>query len=116
MMAGAISGSTTSRHSGTFRALVWSLSITDSRHFSAPFEGESAELVIASGEGVCVEPENGKDLADQVLKLYQDPARCRALGTNGRHYVLAHFDRQVLARKLIDLMQHVVRGEVGGQA
>jgi hypothetical protein len=25
-------------------------------------EGESAELVIASGGGVCIEPENGKDL------------------------------------------------------
>ncbi|MEK7762566.1 MAG: hypothetical protein AAB433_13385 [Nitrospirota bacterium] len=26
----------------------------------------------------------------------------------GRRYVLAHFDRQVLARKLTDVMQHVV--------
>jgi hypothetical protein len=73
MMAGEISGSTASRHSGTSRALVGSLSITDSRHFSAPFEGESAEL-----------------------------------GMHGRQYVLAHFDRQVLARKLTDVMQHVV--------
>ncbi|MDP3090982.1 MAG: glycosyltransferase family 4 protein [Nitrospira sp.] len=71
-------------------------------------EGESAELVMSSGGGVCIEPENGKDLADQVLKLSQDPARCRALGTSGRHYVLAHFDRQVLARKLTDVMQQVV--------
>ena len=72
-------------------------------------EGESAELVMSSGGGICIEPENGKDLADQVLKLYHDPARCRALGTSGRHYVLAHFDRQVLARKLTDVMQQVVR-------
>lgn len=71
-------------------------------------EGESAELVRASGGGVCIEPENGKDLADQVLKLYRDPARCRALGTSGRHHVLAHFDRQVLARKLTAVMQQVV--------
>lgn len=71
-------------------------------------EGESAELVMSSGGGVCIEPENGKDLADHVLKLYQDPTRCRELGTSGRQYVLAHFDRQVLARKLTDVMQHVV--------
>ncbi|MEK7762564.1 MAG: glycosyltransferase family 4 protein [Nitrospirota bacterium] len=71
-------------------------------------EGESAELVMSSGGGVCIEPENGKDLADQVLALYHDPARCKELGTCGRHYVLAHFDRQVLARKLTDVMQHVV--------
>jgi glycosyltransferase involved in cell wall biosynthesis len=71
-------------------------------------EGESAALVMSSGRGVCIEPENGKDLAGQVLKLYQDPARCKELGTNGRHYVLAHFDRQVLARKLTDVIQQVV--------
>jgi glycosyltransferase involved in cell wall biosynthesis len=33
-------------------------------------EGESAELVMSSGGGICIEPENGKDLADQVLKLF----------------------------------------------
>ena len=71
-------------------------------------EGESAELVMASGGGICIEPENGKDLAKQVLALYQDPGRCRELGTSGRHYVLVHFDRQVLARKLTDVMQQVV--------
>ena len=63
---------------------------------------------MSSGGGVCIERENGKDLADQVLKLYQDPARCRTLGTSSRHYVLVHFDRQVLARKLTDVMQHGV--------
>jgi glycosyltransferase involved in cell wall biosynthesis len=71
-------------------------------------EGESAELVMAAGGGICIEPENGKDLAEQVVKLYRDPARCRALGTSGRHYVLAHFDRRVLARKLAAVMQQVV--------
>lgn len=71
-------------------------------------EGERAELVRASGGGVCIEPENGKDLADQVFALYHDPARCKELGTHGRHYVLTHFDRQVLTRKLTDVMQHVV--------
>ncbi len=71
-------------------------------------EGESAELVMAAGGGICIEPENGKDLADQVLALYHDPARCKELGMHGRRYVLAHFDRQVLARKLTDVMQQVV--------
>jgi glycosyltransferase involved in cell wall biosynthesis len=71
-------------------------------------EGESAELMMSSGGGVCIEPENGKDLAAQVLKLYRNPTRCRKLGTSGRQYVLVHFDRQVLARKLTDVMQHVV--------
>jgi glycosyltransferase involved in cell wall biosynthesis len=70
--------------------------------------GDDAELVMSSGGGICIEPENGKDIADQVLKLYRNPTRCRELGTSGRQYVLAHFDRQVLARKLTDVMQQVV--------
>jgi colanic acid biosynthesis glycosyl transferase WcaI len=71
-------------------------------------EGKRAELVMSSGGGVCIEPENGKDLADQVLKLSQDPARCRALGTSGRHYVLAHFDRWVLARRFAEVIKLAV--------
>ncbi len=63
---------------------------------------------MAAVGGICIEPENGKDLAVQALQLYRDPARCRELSTSERHYVLAHFDRQVLARKLTDVMQHVV--------
>jgi len=70
-------------------------------------EGESAELIMSAGGGICIEPENGKDLASQVLKLYRDPSRCRALGTSGRQYVLAHFDRQVLARRFADVLQRV---------
>lgn len=70
--------------------------------------------MISSGGGICIEPEKGKDLADQVLKLSQDPARCRELDASGRHYVLAHFDRQVLAKKLTDVMQQVVsKGSAG---
>jgi hypothetical protein len=39
---------------------------------------------------------------------HHDPARCKEFGIHGRHYVLVHFDRQVLARKLTDVMRHVV--------
>jgi glycosyltransferase involved in cell wall biosynthesis len=72
-------------------------------------EGESAELVMSAGGGICIEPENAKDLASQVLKLYRDPTLCQKLGSSGRRYVLEHFDRQVLARRYADVMQLVCR-------
>jgi glycosyltransferase involved in cell wall biosynthesis len=72
-------------------------------------EGESAELVMSAGGGICIEPESSKDLAIQVLKLYRDPAMCQELGSSGRRYVLKHFDRQVLARRFADVMQQVCR-------
>ena len=70
-------------------------------------EGESAELVMSAGGGICIEPESSKDLAIQVLKLYRDPALRQELGSSGRRYVLEHFDRQVLARRFADVMQLV---------
>lgn len=70
-------------------------------------EGESAELVMSAGGGICIEPESAKDLAIQVLKLYRDPAMCQELGSSGRRYVLEHFDREVLARRFADVMQLV---------
>ncbi len=71
-------------------------------------EGERAELVMSAGGGICIEPETAKDLAIQVLKLYRDPAMCQELGSSGRRYVLEHFDRQVLARHLADVIQRAV--------
>ncbi|MEO7861305.1 MAG: glycosyltransferase family 4 protein, partial [Nitrospirales bacterium] len=67
-------------------------------------EGESAELVLSAGGGICIEPESSKDLAIQVLKLYRDPMLRQELGSSGRRYVLEHFDRQVLARRFADVM------------
>lgn len=72
-------------------------------------EGESAELVMSAGGGICIEPEDAKDLASQVLNLYRDPTRCQELGASGRRYVLDHFDRQVLARRFADVMLLVCR-------
>ncbi|MEO7862831.1 MAG: glycosyltransferase family 4 protein, partial [Nitrospirales bacterium] len=72
-------------------------------------EGESAELVLSAGGGICIEPESSKDLAMQVLKLYRDPMLRQELGSSGRRYVLEHFDRQVLARRFADVMKLVCR-------
>ena len=70
-------------------------------------EGESAELVLSAGGGICIEPESSNELAIQVCKLYRDPMLCQELGSSGRRYVLEHFDRQVLARRFADVMKLV---------
>jgi glycosyltransferase involved in cell wall biosynthesis len=72
-------------------------------------EGESAELMMSAGGGICIEPESSKDLAIQVLKLYRDPMLSQELGSSGRRYILEHFDRQVLARRFSDVMRLVRR-------
>lgn len=75
-------------------------------------EGESAELLQAAKAGICIEPEQADDLAAHVLELSQDPERCQQLGRNGRRYVMEHFDRVVLARKVTSVLEMVSRKTV----
>jgi glycosyltransferase involved in cell wall biosynthesis len=70
-------------------------------------EGESADLLRAAKAGICIEPEKADDLATQVLELSQNAERCQQLGRNGRRYVMEHFDRIVLARKLASVLEAV---------
>lgn len=75
-------------------------------------EGESADLLRAAKAGVCIEPEHADDLAARVLELAQHPEQRRQLGRNGRQYVMEHFDRTVLARKLASVIETVGRKTV----
>jgi glycosyltransferase involved in cell wall biosynthesis len=70
-------------------------------------EGESADLVRDAQAGICIEPEQAKELACRILELSRDREWCRRLGANGHRYVMDHFDRIVLARKLVSVMAAV---------
>jgi glycosyltransferase involved in cell wall biosynthesis len=70
-------------------------------------EGESAELIRAAQAGLCIEPEQADELAARVLELSQKPELCQQLGRNGRTYVIKHFDRTALARRLSALIETI---------
>ena len=61
--------------------------------------GEAREIVEEGDAGLVIEPESSGSLCAAVLKLADDPALGRQLGSNGQRYVTAHFDRRVLARR-----------------
>lgn len=48
------------------------------------------------GCGVCVEPENGRALADAVLRLQNDQQGRSAMGNKGRHFVERNFAREAV--------------------
>ena len=48
-------------------------------------------------------------LAAAIRKLAAAPDTCREMGTAGRAHVAAHFDRHVLAEKLLTLMKRLIR-------
>jgi len=70
-------------------------------------EGESADLLREAKAGMCIEPEQADELAARILELSRNPERCQQLGRNGRRYVIEHFDRIVLARKLASVLEAV---------
>ncbi|KUO72793.1 MAG: glycosyltransferase WbuB [Desulfosporosinus sp. BRH_c37] len=53
-------------------------------------EGEAAELVLSSGGGVVVEPENSAELARAIVELKENPDR-REMGRKGRQFVSDHY-------------------------
>jgi glycosyltransferase involved in cell wall biosynthesis len=70
-------------------------------------EGESAELIQGAQAGICIQPEQADELAARVLELSNNPELCHQLGRNGRKYVIEHFNRTVLARKLTSVIETV---------
>lgn len=60
-------------------------------------DGEARELVERANAGIYVEPEDGRGIADAVLRLYRSPELRNELGTSGRAYVIRYFDRQKIA-------------------
>jgi len=72
-------------------------------------EGEARQIVEAADAGIGIEPENAAELAAAVVALARDPERRSRMGYSGRAYVEAHFDRRVLARRYLEVLQSVAR-------
>ena len=54
-------------------------------------EGDARELVEEANCGIAIEPENPKQLAEAIIKLYGDDELRLKLGQNGRNYVVKHY-------------------------
>lgn len=92
------------RKSPTFESVIPS-KIFESMAMSKPLlhgvSGESAELVHASGGGVCFTSESQQELAQLLVELADDPQRCIELGANGQKFVSEHFNRETLAKRFL---------------
>ncbi len=67
-------------------------------------DGVIRDLVEQAGAGVPVPPGDAHALALAIQQLASDPAAVSKMGQNARLYVTAHYDRAMLAAKLLDLM------------
>ncbi|WP_050606725.1 glycosyltransferase family 4 protein [Clostridium niameyense] len=67
-------------------------------------EGEAEKLINDAKAGITVEPENEKEIADAILKLYKDNELKEQLGKNGRKYVIGNYSRRVITKKLESIL------------
>lgn len=74
-------------------------------------EGEAVDIIHQAGAGVVVPPEDPKSLADAILMLQADSIKRQELGRNGREFVVSHYSREILARRLADVLEKVVNEE-----
>lgn len=65
-------------------------------------KGESEEILLASGAGVTVPPEDAEALAGAVAALADDRPRCETLGRKGRSFAADKFNRETLAMRMLD--------------
>jgi glycosyltransferase involved in cell wall biosynthesis len=66
--------------------------------------GEAAQILREAG-AVVVPPEDSEALAGAIQALATDPARCAAMGQQGRAYVERFFDRAELAREYRKILE-----------
>lgn len=71
-------------------------------------EGEAEKLINDAKGGIVVEPENSKEIAEAILKLYNDNNLKLELGANGREYVEKNYSREAIVSKLQGYLQDIL--------
>jgi len=70
-------------------------------------DGQARGIVEAAGAGVFVEPENSEALVEAIAALASDPDRRKAMGTNGRNYIVTYLSREKTAQKYLEVLEGV---------
>ena len=71
-------------------------------------QGEASELLQDAGAGISIMPEDAEQLAAAVVDLMEFPDKAAAFGDAGRAFVCTHYDRAVLAKRYLQLLEKTV--------
>ncbi len=77
------------------------------RPILASLKGEAANILQQSGGAIIVPPENCKEIAEGILTLAHDKERCRVMGEQGKNFVSQKYDRIMLAKKYLKVMEKI---------
>lgn len=67
--------------------------------------GEAGDILLRSGSGFVIEPENEDMLIDKAKEILSNPGLAASLGKKGRKFVLEQFNRDTLANLYLTLIQ-----------
>ncbi len=70
-------------------------------------DGESRQIVESSGGGLFVEPENVAKMVETIEMLSKERSRLKEMGESGRQFVIANFERKVLADKFLTALRKI---------
>lgn len=80
---------------------------------AVPHHGTAAQAIRASGGGLVVEPENAKELALAVQKLYDNPDLAEKLGRQGRHHAMNEYSFEQALNRYEGLFKQLVETKSG---
>ncbi len=72
-------------------------------------EGFAADLVAGAGAGVCIEPENERELVEAVTRLAGDPERAAEMGRRGLEQIATRYDYDELAGRYLGVVSRLVQ-------
>jgi hypothetical protein len=72
-------------------------------------EGCAAELMTEGSMGICIEPENERELVEAIIKLKESPAQRRQFEKAGLEFVQGNYTRERLAQDYIEILQNFAR-------
>jgi glycosyltransferase involved in cell wall biosynthesis len=72
-------------------------------------DGVIRKVIEEAGAGIYVEPGQADGIARAILRLEQDRAMGERMGLAGRRFVEEHFDRSILATRMLDIMVDIVQ-------
>lgn len=67
--------------------------------------GEAQHIVLESGGGICITPENADDLVQAIIQLHNNADLRDKLQVYGRNYIVQHYNRYHLARQYVTVLE-----------
>ena len=77
----------------------------------AALRGHQRQILERINAGICVDPKDGKGLADAILLLSKDPGACREMGHRGKAFAEKHFCLDDILNRYADLVSACASGE-----